>query len=65
MVEVTFQEVMLINKSLGLLLRRNAQDVSSHEQVACSGSEHALKGGTGETMCGLVLGASWSFSMLQ
>ena len=45
MVEVTFQEVMLINKSLGLLLRRNAQDVSSHEQVACSGSEHALKGG--------------------
>ena len=65
MVEVTFQEVMQTNKSRRPLLWRNAQDVSSHEQVACSGSEHALKGGTGETMCGLVLGTSWSFSMLQ
>ena len=65
MIEVTLQEVMQINTSIRLLLRGNAQDVSSHEQVACSGSEHALKGGTGETMCGLVLGASWSFSMSQ
>ena len=65
MVEVTFQKVMIMNSRLCLLLRRNAQDVSSHEQVACSGSEHALKGGTGETMCGLVLGTSWSFSMIQ
>ena len=45
MIEVTLQEVMQINTSIRLLLRGNAQDVSSHEQVACSGSEHALKGG--------------------
>ena len=65
MIEVTLQEVMQINTNIRLLLRGNAQDVSSHEQVACSGCQHALKGRTGETMCGLVLGTSWSFSMLQ